>query len=1108
LIFKAIFFSIGGFMSDKSFRFGEWQIDPDSNTLHDGNVKSQLEPRAMDVLRYLCRHAGAVIPAEELLQACWGNVELGDNPVHKAITQLRRALGDSSSEPRFIETIRKRGYRAIAAVVANVAADEGSWLQGSPFRGLEAFQENHAAIFFGRLQAVAQLRELVRKQTAAGCAMALVLGPSGSGKTSLVRAGLLPQLMKTHTNAAEPVALDCTLYLDCADLADSSLFQALASVLLDAELDGKLLFVGDNADALAKRLEGAHSGAVMERLAQAGRRPRVGLFVDRLEAIFRAPGVSEELRNRFVGVLDELARSGGALVILACRNDFYPDVIALPALMALKNRGGHFDLSPPDGADIAQIVRQPARAAQLRFEQDPVSGASLDDVLCDAARGSPDTLPLLQYCLNELYRQRDDDGVLRFAVFQQLGGIEGAVAARAEQVVAALAPAQRDALPHVLSLLVDVTEEHGTVTARRAAWSSLNSLDAQALVRALVDARLFVSELASDVASFGVAHEALLRRWPRVAGWIEQHRHALQVRTRIGHDAERWLAAGRPRDLLLPRGSQVNQASALLGLEGFTLAPLQEEYVRSSLQRVKLGERLRLLVMLLITALAVLAVILGLAARSAERDAEQQRTDAESLMSYMLGEFVEKLRPLGRLDLLDGISGRALAYLSAAQNADASATTLAQRAKALHVIAEVNIARGNEAKATEALDAARTILARQDHGDATSKTVLKELGVNAYWQGQIQFRRQQWDPAERSFLEYKRYADRLAAADPTDSDGWIEQSYAYVGLGSIAMRSHNYERAAAAFSKSVQLKQQALARQPDSKKLAADMANSVSWLAETKAKLGLLNEAMDLFSREEQLLRPLHVAAPSDALWTFRLANALSFQGELKLALGQGSEAHATLVNSESLLQEAVKRDPSNRHWQMNLYTVQIKLLGLDSDIGNAASTLPKQLALQQKVAALGEPSSQAQAASLQVLVAYAQQSLAATQLKLGQQDEARRQLADSIQRLEQLYQSGKRDAKLYSRLAGVLLMQADLDRATGKAAAARSGCLRAQQILAGVSDDSSDYEVLAPHVRAHLCTGDLPGAAAQQARLERMAYQEVHYRKALATLPGAKGNP
>eukprot|EP01034_Spumella_vulgaris_P036316 gene36316-44801_t len=492
-------------MSDRGFRFGEWQINPDSNTLHNGNESSQLEPRAMDVLRYLCRHAGAVIPAEELLQACWGNVELGDNPVHKAITQLRRALGDSSTEPRFIETIRKRGYRAIAAVVANVAADEGGWLQGSPFRGLEAFQENHAAVFFGRMQAVAQLRDLVRKQTTSGCAMALVLGPSGSGKTSLVRAGLLPQLMKSLSSVAEPVALECTLYMDCADLAEGGLFQALAAVLLDTELDGKLMFSGDNAEALAKRLEGVHAEAVIERLRLGGRRPRVGLFVDRLEAIFRAPGMNDETR---------LARSGAVLVMLACRNDFYPDVIALPALMALKARGGHFDLSPPEGADIAQIVRQPARAAQLHFEQDPVSGASLDDVLCDAARGSPDTLPLLQYCLNELYRQRSEDGMLRFAVFEQLGGIDGAIAARAEQVVEALEPSQRAALPHVLSLLVDLSEEQGAVTARRAAWSSLHGAEAQALVRALVEARLFVSELASDVASFGVTHEALLRRWP------------------------------------------------------------------------------------------------------------------------------------------------------------------------------------------------------------------------------------------------------------------------------------------------------------------------------------------------------------------------------------------------------------------------------------------------------------------------------------------------------------------------------------------------------------------------------------------------------------------
>jgi hypothetical protein len=1062
----------------------------------------------MDVLRYLCRHAGAVIPAEELLQACWGNVELGDNPVHKAITQLRRALGDSSTEPRFIETIRKRGYRAIAAVTANVAADEGGWLQGSPFRGLEAFQENHAAVFFGRMQAVAQLRDVVRKQTTAGCAMALVLGPSGSGKTSLVRAGLLPQLMKSLSSVAEPVALECTLYMDCADLAEGGLFQALAAVLLDTELDGKLIFSGDNAEALAKRLESAHSEAVVERLHTGGRRPRVGLFVDRLEAVFRAPGMNDEVRTRFVGLLEQLARSGAVLVMLACRNDFYPDVIALPALMALKARGGHFDLSPPEGADIAQIVRQPARAAQLRFEQDPVSGASLDDVLCDAARGSPDTLPLLQYCLNELYRQRSEDGTLRFAVFEQLGGIDGAIAARAEQVVEALEPSQRAALPHVLSLLVDMSEEQGAVTARRAAWSSLHGTEAQALVRALVEARLFVSELASDVASFGVTHEALLRRWPRVAEWIEQHRHALQVRTRIGHDAERWAAAGRPRDLLLPRGSQVNQARALLDMDGFTLAPQEQEYVRVSVQRVKLAERIKMAMTAGVTMLAVLAVILGIAARNAERDAEQQRTEAEGLMSYMLGEFVEKLRPLGRLDLLDGISGKALAYLSAAQSKDASPTTLSQRAKALHVIAEVNIARSNFAKATEALQAARGILLKLEHTDSDRKALYKALGANAFYQGQIHLSRAELDPAEKFFNEYRVYSDNLVAADPDDTDGWMEQSYAHSNLGAVAMRRSQYQAAAEAFDKSLQLKQRVLAAQPNNQKLPGDLANTLSWLAEAKAKQGLLSESMALYQREEELLRTLHSSAPSDALWTYRLANALTFQSELRLAMGLRSDARVNLRNAETLLREVVKQDPSNRHWLINLYWTQLKLYQLDSDLGNAAEALPKQLALQENLAALRAQDRKQLYGRLLQLTAVHQQALAATQLKLGMLADARKQLAESTANLEELYQTRNNGTQPSPPLATALLMQADLDRVTGNSDAARSACVKAQQVLAGLAERSTDYALLAPHVRAHLCTGTFAAAAEQRERLERMSYQEFNYMRALAAAPATKAAP
>ncbi|HEX8603366.1 MAG TPA: winged helix-turn-helix domain-containing protein, partial [Pseudoduganella sp.] len=427
-------------MNHRGFRFGEWQVEVAGNAVRMGETRVGLEPRAMDVLRYLCRHPHAVIPAEELLEKCWGSPELGDNPVHKAIAQLRKALGDSSTAPRYIETVRKRGYRAIAEVVEEEARAD-AWDGGSPFRGLAAFEESHAAIFFGRVQAATRLRETVLDQVSGGCAMALVLGASGSGKTSLVRAGLLPQLTVANGGLA---AIDCPLHMDCADLGGSGLLGALAAVLLDAERDGTLLLDGMDAVSLGQRLDD-EPAAVAALLSSAGP-ARLAVFVDRLEAVFRAAAGDAE-RAAFFHALDRLARAN-VLVLLACRNDFYPQLMAVPEMMALKTRGGHFDVDPPDGAGIAQMVREPARAARLVFERDAGTGASLDDVLCDAARASPDVLPLLQYCLDELYRQRGDDGLLRFDVFRQLGGIEGALGVRAEQVVAALPAAQQAALPH------------------------------------------------------------------------------------------------------------------------------------------------------------------------------------------------------------------------------------------------------------------------------------------------------------------------------------------------------------------------------------------------------------------------------------------------------------------------------------------------------------------------------------------------------------------------------------------------------------------------------------------------------------------------------------
>ncbi|WP_255754546.1 winged helix-turn-helix domain-containing protein [Massilia sp. erpn] len=1089
-------------MGHREFRFGDWQVDVDSNTLSDGATRIPLEPRAMEVLRYLCRHPGAVIPAEELLQACWGSAEFGDNPVHKAITQLRRALGDSSTEPRYIETIRKRGYRAIAEVVEAEEDGQVVWTSGSPFRGLEPFQENHAAIFFGRMQATARLKELVEKQTRAGRAMALVLGPSGSGKTSLVRAGLMPQLMRSNAGEHSPITLDCTLYLDCADLGEGSIFHALAAVLIDAEYNNTPFFPGESADSLSRKLEFYEIEEIF--LSLPDNKPVVGIFVDRLEAIFRAKDINNDKLERFIELLHKLSAHNSTLVLMACRNDFYPDIIALPRLIELKNNGGHFDLTTPDGVDIAQIIRLPAKAAHLTYEIDLVSGANLDDVLCDAARGSPDTLPLLQYCLNELYRQRNENGMLRFDVFRQLGGIEGAIGIRAEQIITSLTTEQAGALPQILSLLVNVGDEQSAVTARSVAWSALRNDEERDFVRAMVEARLFVSELTGDIPSFSVAHEALLRRWPRVAEWIEHHRHALQLRSRISSQADRWVKAERPRDLLLPKGTQISQAYGLLDLKGFSLSDHEFEYIAASIQRAKIGRRLQLLVAGLVVVLAISAGLLGLTARSEQRKAEQHRAEAEGLMSYMLGEFVEKLRPIGRLDLLDDVSERALDYLANIEDTKDNSAASDKRAKALQTIAEVNIARSNPQKAKEALIAARSIWQLQDISNSKNAALLKNLGSNAFWLGQIHLNRGDWAEAEKYFLDYKNYIQRSSHIDPENIDNWIEESYAHNNLGTLALKKGDLEDAQKAFSKSIELKYKAFSKTPNNKELVAGLANSLSWLAETHAKLGSLEKAMALHQEEEELLRKIHATAPRDALWMARLANTLTYIGDLYITQGQQQYAQEAYSKAESFLLTITKQDPSNKSWEINLYNLQLKLLDVIHEKKDLNIIKQKQEIIHSKLGDLlrADPNR----ANLSQLHARAKQNLALTNFRTKHNTQSSLYLDDSLKILDEQHKKNNSDQQILALMANAILLRSEIEYSQGEIQKSKTSCLSVQKLLSKTANTSTDYRILAPNVRSYLCTGEGEKVKKQIGKLESMRYNEQHHKQYCESHHPAKG--
>src|SRR4029077_2447088 len=166
------------------------------------------------------------------------------------------------------------------------------------------------------------------------------------------------------------------------------------------------------------------------------------------------------------------------------RSDFFPQAQQDEAFLRLKGRTGQFDLLPPRTASLQKIIREPARLAGLRFEADPATGATLDELILEDAAALADALPLVEYALRELYEQRTAEGLLTFSAYRAMGGVQGAIGNRAEAVFARLAPEIQTVFPDVVQSLVTV--EGDAAVRRRAELAVLTGTPAcKALVEAL-----------------------------------------------------------------------------------------------------------------------------------------------------------------------------------------------------------------------------------------------------------------------------------------------------------------------------------------------------------------------------------------------------------------------------------------------------------------------------------------------------------------------------------------------------------------------------------------------------------------------------------------------
>ena len=453
---------------------------------------------------------------------------------------------------------------------------------GAPYPGLNFFDREHAAIFFGRDQALQDLVTALTKEQ--GQYFSVVLGASGAGKSSLVRAGLWAGLSEGRIKEMPGSRRWLITAMTPTELGDPML--ALRACLHEGLKRDPFRSQCDWKSVLAP-LKSASIRQLAEKvLEQSAAETRWLLILDQMEELFAA-----EMQAAGADFLDELIQAtkppSRLRVVATLRADFCHHCHSHPPLVRLMNRdGGTFHLGLPDRRSLEAMVRGPLTQVELvdengKPERDWYLDPDLPATIASDADRHPGGLALMAFALRELYEKCKEPRRMETAAYMsdEFGGLGGAISRKADATLRGLGGSQADkALERVFARLVRVAGD-GEATRRReplAAWAQ--DAEARQVIDAFQKARLLVSDREpGGTPVVEVAHEALLREWPKLREWINDRKDGFQLAERVRAEARGFnqteIRAGlkRPWD-----AEHIDRARRKLKAAGL-LAPLEED---------------------------------------------------------------------------------------------------------------------------------------------------------------------------------------------------------------------------------------------------------------------------------------------------------------------------------------------------------------------------------------------------------------------------------------------------------------------------------------------------------------------------------------------------
>lgn len=546
----------------------------------------------------------------------------------------------------------------------------------APFPGLRAFDVEEALLFFGReAHTEALLGRLSKGRFLA------VVGSSGCGKSSLVRAGLLPALLRGYLVDATSRWRSAILRPGIAPL------DALAAALAK---DG---VAGAQDEPSVRKTLGATSGGLVEVVRNAGLAPRESLLVivDQFEEIFRyaregGAGRESEVTLFVASLLRAVESDVPVYVTITMRSDFQGDCAQFAGLPEALNRSQYL---------VPRLTRDERRDAITRPLDlfDAAATPRLVNRLLNDAGDDPDQLPVLQHALLRTYRywkEKGGQGELDLAHYTAIGGIANALGNHGDMILGGFGADDQQLAERTFRCLT--TTERGRVVRRprelAALYDVVGARDeaTQARVAAIVSAfahrehsLLILSSARREPGTFvDVTHESLMRKWPALAGWVREEARSAEwyrdlardvVRHRTG-DAGLWRDPELSAVLQRRQREGWNQAWARqygpAGDESDPLFDEVEKFLATSVERQE-DERRRealqrrrgtiLLLLLLVTLITTAAVVFWMNRRSERREErltseylkfQKQYNEAQRVASRMEARSKEIERQLAK----------------------------------------------------------------------------------------------------------------------------------------------------------------------------------------------------------------------------------------------------------------------------------------------------------------------------------------------------------------------------------------------------------------------------------------------------------------------------